>query len=591
MSLLTHENGIKSASIWNYLQNLLSIFALSINETERMNWLQEAFLEPTMVQAVIIISLVSALGLYLGRIKIFGISLGITFVFFAGILAGHLGIVVNKDMLYFAQSFGLILFVYALGLQVGPGFFSSLKKGGVAMNMMGLGVILLGLVMTVGLHWTTGISLSNMVGLLCGAVTNTPALGAAQQALLQIDPTNTKGVTDMALACAVAYPLGVVGVILAIIILKALFTDKKQKDQKEQRDMTTYVAEFHVSNPAIYEKSIKDVMKLTEKHFVISRVWRNGKVSIPTSDTLLHEHDHLLIISVKSDVENIKVLFGEQENVDWNKADIDWNAIDSQLISRRIAVTRNRVNGVKLGSLRLRNLYGINITRVNRAGIDLLASPDLRLQIGDRLTIVGEANSVNTVGKILGDEIKRLNNPNLLAVFIGISLGMLLGALPITLPGMSTPVKLGIAGGPIIVGILMGAFGPRFHLTTYTTMSANLMLRQLGIIIYLAGLGIDSGAHFFETVFRTEGLLWIGLGFLLTIVPVLIVGFIASQFFKLDYAHNVGMLCGSMANPMALNYANTTVDGDEPSVSYATVYPLSMFIRVISAQLVLMLFT
>ena len=544
-----------------------------------------------MVQAVIIISLVSALGLYLGRIKIFGISLGITFVFFAGILAGHLGIVVNKDMLYFAQSFGLILFVYALGLQVGPGFFSSLKKGGVAMNMMGLGVILLGLVMTVGLHWTTGISLSNMVGLLCGAVTNTPALGAAQQALLQIDPTNTKGVTDMALACAVAYPLGVVGVILAIIILKALFTDKKQKDQKEQRDMTTYVAEFHVSNPAIYEKSIKDVMKLTEKHFVISRVWRNGKVSIPTSDTLLHEHDHLLIISVKSDVENIKVLFGEQENVDWNKADIDWNAIDSQLISRRIAVTRNRVNGVKLGSLRLRNLYGINITRVNRAGIDLLASPDLRLQIGDRLTIVGEANSVNTVGKILGDEIKRLNNPNLLAVFIGISLGMLLGALPITLPGMSTPVKLGIAGGPIIVGILMGAFGPRFHLTTYTTMSANLMLRQLGIIIYLAGLGIDSGAHFFETVFRTEGLLWIGLGFLLTIVPVLIVGFIASQFFKLDYAHNVGMLCGSMANPMALNYANTTVDGDEPSVSYATVYPLSMFIRVISAQLVLMLFT
>ena len=556
-----------------------------------MNWLQEAFLEPTMVQAVIIISLVSALGLYLGRIKIFGISLGITFVFFAGIFAGHLGIVVNKDMLYFAQSFGLILFVYALGLQVGPGFFSSLKKGGVAMNMMGLGVILLGLIMTVSLHWVTGVSLSNMVGLLCGAVTNTPALGAAQQALLQIDPANTKGVTDMALACAVAYPLGVVGVILAIIILRALFADKKQKDLKEQRDTTTYVAEFHVSNPAIYEKSIKDVMKLTDKHFVISRVWRNGKVSIPTSDTLLHEHDHLLIISVKSDVENIKVLFGEQENVDWNKADIDWNAIDSQLISRRIAVTRNRVNGVKLGSLRLRNLYGINITRVNCAGIDLLASPDLRLQIGDRLTIVGEANSVNTVGKILGDEIKRLNNPNLLAVFIGISLGMLLGALPITLPGMSTPVKLGIAGGPIIVGILMGAFGPRFHLTTYTTMSANLMLRQLGIIIYLAGLGIDSGVHFFETVFRAEGLLWIGLGFLLTIVPVLIVGFIASQFFKLDYAHNVGMLCGSMANPMALSYANTTVDGDEPSVSYATVYPLSMFIRVISAQLVLMLFT
>lgn len=554
-----------------------------------MDWLQEAFFTPSMVQAVIIISLVSALGLYLGRIKIFGISLGITFVFFAGIFAGHLGIVVNKDMLYFAQSFGLILFVYSLGMQVGPGFFSSLKKGGIALNMMGLSVVMLGLLLAVGFHFITGISLSNMIGLLCGAVTNTPALGAAQQALLQLDPSNTRGVTDMALACAVAYPLGVVGVILAIVVLRKFFSGEQETGTKDKRDTTTYVAEFHVSNPGIYNKSIKDIMKLTDRHFVISRVWRNGKVSIPTSDTLLKEHDHLLIISVKADVESIKALFGEQENVDWNKEDIDWNAIDSQLVSRRIAVTRNRVNGVKLGSLRLRNLYGINITRVNRAGIDLLASRDLRLQIGDRLTIVGEANSVNTVGKILGDEIKRLDTPNLLSVFVGISLGMLLGALPITFPGMSTPVKLGIAGGPIIVGILMGAFGPRFHLTTYTTMSANLMLRQLGIVIYLAGLGIESGAHFFETIFRAEGLIWIGLGFLLTIVPVLIVGFIAARFFNLDYGHNIGMLCGSMANPMALSYANTTVEGDEPSVSYATVYPLSMFIRVITTQLILML--
>ncbi|MBQ8531152.1 MAG: putative transporter [Parabacteroides sp.] len=555
-----------------------------------MNWLHEAFLEPTKIQAIIIISLVSAIGLYLGRIKVFNISLGITFVFFAGILAGHFGIVVNPDMLQFVQSFGLVLFVYALGLQVGPGFFSSLKKGGVAMNMMGLGVILLGLLMTLILHWTTGISLPNMIGLLCGAVTNTPALGAAQQALLQINPDSNNEVMDMALACAVTYPLGVVGVILAIILLKGLFLDKQGQEQKGPRDNTTYIAEFQVSNPAIYGKSIKDIMKLTNKHFVISRIWRNGKVSIPTSDTLLNEHDHLLIISVKSDVENIKTLFGEQENVDWNKEGIDWNAIDSQLISRRIVVSRSKINGVKLGSLRLRNLYGINITRVNRAGIDLLASPDLHLQIGDRLTIVGEANSVNTVGKILGDEIKRLNNPNLLSVFIGISLGLLLGALPISIPGISMPIKLGLAGGPIIIGILMGAFGPRFHLTTYTTMSANLMLRQLGIIIYLAGLGIESGANFFETVFRAEGLLWIGLGFLLTIVPVLIVGYIASQFLKLDYAHNVGMLCGCMANPMALNYANTTVEGDSPSVAYATVYPFSMFIRVISAQLLLMFF-
>lgn len=556
-----------------------------------MNWLEQALFEPSMIQAVIVISIISAIGLYLGRIKIFGISLGITFVFFAGIVAGHLGIVLNKDMLYFAQSFGLILFVYALGLQVGPGFFSSLKKGGVTMNMLSLGVIAIGLLLTLVLHWTTDVSLSNMVGLLCGAVTNTPALGAAQQAVLQLDPNNTKDAADMALACAVAYPLGIVGVILSIIVLRAIFAKREKDKAPRSKKDRMHVAEYHVSNPAIYNKSIREIMKLTDKHFVISRIWRDGKVSIPTSDSKVQENDHLLIISIPDDVDNIIVLFGEQENVDWNKEDIDWNAIDSQLVSRRIVVSRNRVNGVKLGSLRLRNLYGINITRVNRAGIDLLASSDLRLQIGDHLTIVGEANSVNMVGKLLGNEIKRLDNPNLLAIFVGISLGMLLGALPITIPGISTPVKLGIAGGPIIVGILMGAFGPRFHLTTYTTMSANLMLRQLGITIYLAGLGVDSGAHFFETIFRTEGLMWIGLGFILTIVPVLIIGLIASRFCQIDYANNIGMLCGSMANPMALNYANTTVDGDGPSVSYATVYPLAMFIRVISAQLLLMLFT
>ena len=556
-----------------------------------MNWLQQAFFEPSMIQAVVVISLISAIGLYLGRIKLFGISLGVTFVFFTGIVAGHFGIVVNKDMGYFAQSFGLILFVYALGLQVGPGFFSSLKKGGITMNMLSLAVIALGLLLTLVLHHTTGISLTNMTGLLCGAVTNTPALGAAQQAVLQMDPDNTKSVADMALACAVAYPMGIIGVILSIIVLKAIFTKRTKDKPSSIKKVNMHVAEFHVSNPAIFDKNIKEITKLTDRHFVISRIWHNGKVCIPTSDTRIQYDDHLLIISTPDDVDHIRVLFGEQENVDWNKEDIDWNAIDSQLVSRRIAVTRNRINGVKLGTLRLRNLYGINITRVNRAGIDLLASSDLRLQIGDHLTIVGEANSVKMVGKLLGDEIKRLDNPNLLAIFVGITLGMLLGALPVSIPGMSMPVKLGIAGGPIIVGILMGSFGPRLHLTTYTTMSANLMLRQLGITIYLAGLGLESGAHFFETVFRTEGLMWIGLGALLTIVPVLIVGLIASRLFQIDYANNIGMLCGSMANPMALNYANTTVEGDGPSVSYATVYPLAMFVRVISAQLLLMLFS
>ena len=553
-----------------------------------MEWLYSLFLEHSALQAVVVLSLISAIGLGLGRVHFWGVSLGVTFVFFAGILAGHFGLSVDPQMLNYAESFGLVIFVYSLGLQVGPGFFSSFRKGGVTLNMLALAVVLLGTLLTVVASYATGVSLPDMVGILCGATTNTPALGAAQQTLKQMGIESS----TPALGCAVAYPMGVVGVILAVLLIRKFLVHKEDLEIKEKDDANkTFIAAFQVHNPAIFDKSIKDIAHMSYPKFVISRLWRDGHVSIPTSDKVLKEGDRLLVITAEKNVMALTVLFGEQENTDWNKEDIDWNAIDSQLISRRIVVTRNRVNGVKLGSLRLRNLYGINITRVNRAGIDLVASRDLRLQIGDKLTIVGEANSVNNVGKILGDELKRLDNPNLLAIFVGLTLGVLIGAIPIAIPGMSTPIKLGIAGGPIIVGILMGAFGPRFHLTTYTTQSANLMMRQFGIVIYLAGLGIDSGAHFFETVFRAEGLLWIGLGFLLPIVPVLIVGFIASQFFKLDYAHNIGMLCGSMANPMALSYANTTVEGDEPSVSYATVYPLSMFIRVISAQLLIMLFT
>ena len=554
-----------------------------------MNWIQEILFQPSALQTVIVLATVSAIGVYLGRLKLCGISLGVTFVFFAGIIAGHFGVTLNKDMLSFAQNFGLIVFIYTLGLQVGPGFFSSFKKGGIKLNMLSLAVVFLGTAMAIGLCYITGISLSDMMGLLSGAVTNTPMLGAAQQALLQVEPDNAKGVTDMALACAVTYPLGVIGVILAIIVLKAIFGSKGEKASPEENAMKTYVAEFLVSNPAIFGKSIKEAMHMTDRHFVISRIWRDGKVRIPTSETRLLKGDQLLVVSTRADVEKATALFGEQENEDWNKEGIDWNAIDSQLVSRRILVTRNRINGVKLGSLRLRNLYGINITRVNRAGIDLLASPDLRLQVGDKLTIVGEANAINNVGKILGDEAKRLNRPNLLAIFIGLAVGVFIGAIPFSIPGMSTPVKLGIAGGPIVIGILMGAFGPRIHLTTYTTESANLMMREFGLVIYLACLGLDSGEHFFGTVFRPEGLLWVGTGFVLATVPVLIVGWISSRFLNIDYAHNAGMLCGSMANPMALNYANTTVSGDEPSVAYATVYPLSIFVRVITAQLILLI--
>lgn len=557
-----------------------------------MNWLTETIFEPSSVQSIIIISVVSAIGLQLGKLKILNISLGITFVFFVGIIVGHFNFDLNKDMLNFAQNFGLIMFVYALGLQVGPGFFSSLRKGGLRLNMLALGVVFIGLVLALVFSIVSQISLPNMVGILCGAVTNTPALGAAQQALNQITNGDTKAVADMALATAVTYPLGVVGVILAIIVLRKFLVSKEAYSMpSEKRDHDTYVGEFHITNPAIEGKSIREIMKLSPKRFVISRIWRDGKVTIPTSESILQHDDHLLIISIKSDVEHIKVLFGEQENVDWNKEDIDWNHIDnSQLVSRRIIVTQSKVNGIKLGVLRLRNNYGINITRINRVGIDLLPSPDLSLQIGDKLTVVGEKASIDNVAKILGDEEKRLNKPNLIAIFSGIAFGLILGVLPLPFPGMTFPVKLGIAGGPIIIGILMGAFGPRFRFTTYTTQSANLLMRQFGLTVYLACLGISAGEHFFETVFQSEGLLWIGFGFVLTVIPVIIMALIAMKVLKISYAKSVGMLCGSMANPMALSYVNSTIDDDEPSVAYATVYPVSMFARIIFTQLLLMLF-
>jgi AspT/YidE/YbjL antiporter-like protein len=556
-----------------------------------MDWFIEAVIESPSLLSIIIISIVSAIGLQLGKLKILNISLGITFVFFTGILAGHFNMDLNRDMLSFAQNFGLILFVYALGLQVGPGFFSSLRAGGIKLNALALGTVFIGLALTVIFSYASNISLPNMVGILCGATTNTPALGAAQQALKQMNG-DMRAVADMALATAIAYPLGVIGVILAIIFLRKLFVPKGELNKlSERKDSDMHVGEFHITNPAVEGKTIRELMRFTSKHFVISRIWHDGIVTIPTSESVLRHNDHLLIISKKPDVEHIKVLFGEQENVDWNKEDIDWNHIDnSQLVSCRIIVTHSKINGEKLGSLKLRNTYGINITRINRAGIDLLASPDLMLQIGDKLTVVGEKAAIDNVAKILGNEEKRLDRPNLIAVFLGIALGLLLGAVPFSLPGMTLPVKLGIAGGPIIVGILMGAFGPRFHFTTYTTQSANLLMREFGLTVYLACLGITAGEHFFETVFRTEGLLWIASGFVLTVLPVIVIALIAMKIYKINYTRCVGMLCGSMANPMALSYVDSTIDNDQPSVAYATVYPVSMFARIVFTQLLLMIF-
>ncbi len=552
-----------------------------------MEWLNTLFLDHSALQAVVILSLISAIGLGLGKIHVMGISLGVTFVFFTGILAGHLGLSIDPMMLNYAESFGLVIFVYSLGLQVGPGFFGSFRKEGIQLNSLSLILIALGTIFTIVCHYTTGVSLPDMVGILCGATTNTPALGAAQQTLQQMGLPSSAP----ALSCAVTYPLGVVGVIIAILLIRKIFVRKGDLiDHDKENTNKTYIAEFQVFNPGIYGKSIKDIAHLSSMKFVISRLWRDGKVTIPTSEKLLAKGDKLLVVTSEKDVEALTVLFGEQESTDWNKEDIDWNAIDSQLISQRIVVTRPEINGKKLGSLRLRNHYGINISRVYRAGVQLLATSELVLQMGDRLTVVGEAAAIQNVEKVLGNAVKSLKEPNLVAVFIGIILGLALGSIPFTLPGISAPVKLGLAGGPIVVGILIGTFGPRLHMVTYTTLSANLMLRGLGLAMYLACLGLDAGAHFFETVVRPEGVLWIGLGFAITFVPVIITGLIALKVMKVDFGSVSGMLCGSMANPMALNYVNDTIPGDNPSVSYATVYPLSMFLRVIIAQIILMFF-
>lgn len=556
-----------------------------------MDWLHEIFIEQTFLQAILVLSIICAIGLALGHIKLWGVSLGVTFVFFTGILAGHFGVKINPEMLMLAQNFGLVLFIYSLGVQVGPGFFTSFKQGGVKLNLLATGVLVLGTAMALALMPITGISLPDMMGLLSGAVTNTPMLGAGQQALLQISPGNMDEANNMALACAVGYPMGIIGVILAIIVLKAMFAKKAARPHKDESTENAIVTEFMVCNPAIFGKSIQEIRHHNSNaRFVISRVWKNGEVSIPTSGTVLEDGDHVLVISSRHDVEFITTLFGKKADKDWNRKDIDWNSIDSQLVSRYVLVTKPSLNGVKLGSLKLRNSYGINITRVNRAGIYLLASPSLRLQLGDRLTVVGEAKAINNVADVLGNEEKQLNTPNLFAIFIGIAIGLIIGSIPFTIPGITMPVKLGLAGGPIIVGILMGAFGSRIHLSIYTTRSANLMLRQFGIVVYLACLGLSAGENFFETIFQAEGLVWIAVSLALAIVPVLVVGIAASKWLKTDYADNVGMLCGSMANPIALNYANTTVDGDEPSVSYATVYPFSIFLRVITIQIIMVLF-
>ena len=552
-----------------------------------MDWINGLFSIPSALQGVVVISLICAVGLGLGKIKFAGISLGVAFVFFFGIAVGSLGLKVDDQMLNYCETFGLVIFVYTLGLHVGPNFFGSFRHEGTSFNIWSLAVIILGTAMAVALTYIMKVPMSDMIGILCGATTNTPALGAGQQALQHVGVSGARA----ALATAVTYPLGVVGVIFAMIFIRKFFVKPSDLEVKSgSSDDHTFIGQFVVVNPAINGKYIADIAQGTHRKFIISRIWRGDEVIVPKGTTELKTNDNLLVATKKEEVPAMELLFGKRVERDLNKEQVDWNHLDSKVESRVIVLSKSVLNGKRLGQLHLRDAYNVNVSRVLRSDIKLLATEDLVLRYGDRLTLVGQPEAIDHAEKFLGNSVKTLNEPNLAIIFLGMLLGLALGTIPFTLPGMDSPIHLGIAGGPIIMGILIGAFGPRFHFIAYATRSASLMLRKLGLALYLACLGLDAGKDFLATVVRPEGLLWIGLGFVLTVLPVIIVGVVALRMKKFDFGTICGILCGSMANPMALGYANDTINGETSNISYATVYPLGMFIRVIIAQVLVMFF-
>lgn len=557
-----------------------------------MNWINDLLWGEGIGHSILLLSFVIAAGIQLGKIKIFGVSLGITLVLFVGILLGHFGFTVNHDVIHFFKEFGLILFVYSVGMQVGPGFFSSFKKGGITLNMLACGIVFLGVATAVILHFVTGVPMPTMVGILSGAVTNTPGLGAAQQAY-----SDVYGVADntIALGYAVAYPLGVIGIILAIIFIRYAFrvsfdTENKQLENEDASHTNeAKPISLIVKNPAIFGKTVGELSSLLDHHdFVISRIWRDSdkQIDIVSSGTLLQVNDKVFIITTEADAETIKTFIGEEIDMERKQ----WIRMESQFINRRILITKPEVNGKRLGQLKLRKLYGINITRITRAGVDLVATPVLTLQVGDRVNVVGTEASISNVEKVLGNSMKRLNEPNLITIFIGIALGIVLGSIPFTFPGIPQPVKLGLAGGPLIVAILISRFGYKYKLITYTTQSANLMLREIGITLFLACVGISAGDGFADTIVNNGGFAWIGYGFIITVVPLLIIGCIGRYFCKINYFTLMGLIAGSTTDPPALAYSNATAGNDAPSVGYATVYPLTMFLRVLTAQLLILFF-
>ncbi|WP_294418755.1 putative transporter [Prevotella sp.] len=550
-----------------------------------MDWINSLFIDHTPVQTCFLLSLIVSIGVFMGKVRIKGISLGVAFVFFMGIVAGSFHLEADPGMTSFAETFGLSIFVYALGLHVGPNFVGLMRDEGISLNLWGFAIILLGTVMALALCLVTGITIPDMVGILCGATTNTPALGAAQQALISAHVSSS----GAALGCAVTYPLGVVGVIFAMILLrKTLVKPEDLIPHSHSDEDNTYIGQFVVVNPAIVGLTIAEIAQTSQRHFIISRIWRNGKVIVPMAQTVMMENDNILIVTTRDEVPVMDILFGKHVEKDWNRDKIDWNAIDSTVESRVIVMTRTKLNSKTLGSLHMRETYGVNVSRIMRGDIKLLATDSLHLQYGDRLTVVGTPEDIDHAEAFLGNAMGRLNEPNLGAIFFGLLMGLALGMIPISLPGMSSPVKLGIAGGPIIMGIIVGALGSRLRIITYTTRSASLMLRKLGLSLYLACLGLSAGKDFLSTVVRPEGLMWVGIGLVLTMLPLLIIGAVALKTKKFDFGTICGLLCGAMANPMALSYANETIKGDRAAVAYTSVYPLGMFIRVVIAQIIIM---
>ena len=556
-----------------------------------MNWLQDLLTNPNSIAHIVALyAFVIAAGGLLGKFKFFGISLGVTFVLFVGILAGHFGFTGNPAILSFVQDFGLILFVFCIGLQVGPSFFSSFKRGGITLNLLAVGIVFLNIAVALILYFALQgrVDIPMMVGILCGAVTNTPGLGAANEALQQLHYQGP----EIAMGYACAYPLGVMGIILSMIIIRYICrvdvqrdSDEIQKEEEANPHMKPYTISLKVQNEALSGKTLSQVQNFLARDFVCTRIIQDGHMITPNANTVLRLGDRMFLVCAEDDSEAIMAFIGPKIEQDWDAT----NQQDKPMVSRRILVTQPNINGKTLGELHFSSMYGVNVTRVNRSGMDLFAARQLRLQVGDRVMVVGPQDAIERVANLLGNQLRRLDHPNIVTIFVGILCGILFGSLPIAIPGMPTPVKLGLAGGPLIISILIGRFGHKVKLVTYTTMSANLMLREVGLVLFLASVGIKAGENFVQMVVEGDGVLYVGLGFLITFIPLVITGIVARWHHRVNYFTLMGLIAGSNTDPSALAYANQIAGNDAPAVGYSTVYPLTMFLRILTAQLLVLL--